>query len=559
MIRKLLIANRGEIVNRIRRAALALNIEAVALYDDAQPLSAYLDLERIIALAQEQDCDAIHPGYGFLSENPKLPEACAKHGIMFVGPSAETMRQMGNKVAAKQLMQTLGVPTVPGIMTGLDDFDEVAAAVNKIGYPVLIKAAAGGGGKGMRVVENEAGLTDAMAAASREAKSAFGDATVFIEKLIRHPRHIEIQILGDAHGHVVHLGERDCSLQRRHQKIVEESPSTAVDDNLRQEMGAVAVKIAQSVGYVNAGTIEFLLDHHRNYYFLEMNTRLQVEHAVTEEVYGVDIVAWQLRIAQGEHLTLQQKDVAPRCHAIECRVYAEDPRSGFLPVTGWVGRLQEPVAADVRIESALVPGLAITIDYDPMLSKIIAKAPTRPAAIARMIQALSATTITGLTTNIPFLIDILRSPGFVHGNVDTHFVEVFCTHWSEFEAPAGDPFSPWHASVEHVIPAADIQRQRESSSESPLLGPRSKVGVTAGVTKRSRHKPAGSLNAPMPGRVIKVLVEEGDSVEPGEALLVMEAMKMEHAIKAPAAGTVTKLYYAVGDMVEMGKKLADVE
>lgn len=297
----------------------------------------------------------------------------------------------------------------------------------------------------MRVVAEKSGLKDAMAAAAREAKAAFGDDTVFVEKLVQHPRHIEIQILADTHGHVVHLGERDCSLQRRHQKIVEESPSPAITPELRAEMGAQAVKIAQSVGYVSAGTMEFLVDHHHNYYFLEMNTRLQVEHAVTEEVYGVDIVAWQLKIAQGEKLTLQQSQLKPLCHAIETRVYAEDPRNNFLPVTGRIAGLQEP--ADVRVESALTPGTAVTIDFDPMLSKVIAKAPTRGQAIARIIAALGDYKIGGMTTNIPFLIDILRSPGFIHGNVDTHFVETFCTHWSEFSAPKHDPFSPWHSSA----------------------------------------------------------------------------------------------------------------
>jgi acetyl/propionyl-CoA carboxylase alpha subunit len=545
MIRRLLIANRGEIAQRIAKAARTLGIEPISLYNDAESLKAYLDIDRIMKIAKEVKADAIHPGYGFLSENPLLPEACAKNKIIFVGPSADVMRQMGNKVAAKQLMLQLGVPTVPGIMTDLDQFAEVAAVVDKIGYPVIIKAAAGGGGKGMRVVADKAGLKEAMAAAAREAKAAFGDDTVFVEKLVQHPRHIEIQILADAHGHVVHLGERDCSLQRRHQKIVEESPSPAITPELRAEMGAQAVKIAKSVGYVSAGTMEFLVDHHHNYYFLEMNTRLQVEHAVTEEVYGVDIVAWQLKIAQNEKLTLQQTKLKPLCHAIETRVYAEDPRNQFLPVIGRIATLQEPSASDVRVESALVAGHNVTIDYDPMLSKVISKAPTRGQAIARMIAALGEYKIGGMTTNIPFLIDILRSPGFIHGNVDTHFVETFCTHWSEFAAPRSDPFSPWHSAS--VTP--DVIRGLESAG----------CRVKPGMTSRGRAKIAGSLNAPMPGRVIKILVEEGDSVDAGDALMVMEAMKMEHAIKAPAAGTVTKLYYKIGDMVEMGKKLAEVE
>ncbi len=556
MIRRLLIANRGEIANRIAKAARTLGITPIPLYNDAESLKAYLDIDRIIKIAKEVRADAIHPGYGFLSENPLLPEACAKNKIIFVGPPADVMRQMGNKVAAKQLMLQLGVPTVPGIMTGLDKIDDVAAAIDKIGYPVIIKAAAGGGGKGMRVVVDRAGLKEAMAAASREAKAAFGDDTVFVEKLVQHPRHIEIQILADTHGQVVHLGERDCSLQRRHQKIVEESPSPAISPEMRAEMGAQAVKIAQSVNYVSAGTMEFLVDHHHNYYFLEMNTRLQVEHAVTEEVYGVDIVAWQLKMAQGEHLTLQQSHLKPLCHAIETRVYAEDPRNNFLPVIGRVTTLQEPAAPDVRVESALIAGHNVTIDYDPMLSKVITKAPTRGQAIARMISALGEYKIGGMTTNIPFLIDILRSPGFVHGNVDTHFVETFCEHWSEFTAPVGDPFSPWHASAipPPLMGGGQGEGDHSGFTLTPTLSHQGRGGKRVG-----RAKPAGSLNAPMPGRVIKVLVEEGDSVEAGDALMVMEAMKMEHAIKAPAPGTVTKLYYAVGDMVEMGKKLAEVE
>lgn len=572
MFQSVLIANRGAIALRMIRACRALGVRSVVVFSEADagapfvraadaavalrgrtPRESYLDLAQIMDAARVCGADAIHPGYGFLSEQPALPEACAAAGIAFVGPTAETMRRMGSKTAAKQVAMQCGVPTVPAAMDCADSAAVLRAAAS-IGFPLLVKAAAGGGGKGMRLVERAADLPAAWESAAREAQAAFGDATVFLEKYVMQPHHVEIQILGDRHGHIVHLGERDCSTQRRHQKIIEESPSPLVDDALRATMGQAALQLARAVQYQNAGTVEFLVDAQRNFYFLEMNTRLQVEHAVTEMVTGVDLVAWQLRIAAGESLTLAQESLVPRGHAIECRLYAEDPLRDFLPATGTVQQVRFP-ATGVRVESGIAPGMAIGIDYDPMLAKLIVHAPTRPQAIRRMIAALHATEISGVVTNRDFLMALLATPQFVCGRVDTHFVATVVDALAGTVPNAADPFSPWRTAGSGAgwrLGGATANGGEPDSALAAVRRPRS-------ATRRARGPVrGGGLNAPMPGRILKVAVAVGDTVAADDVLVVMEAMKMEYTIKAPAAGTVQQVHCATGDMVELGKQLVEV-
>ncbi|MEZ4770649.1 MAG: acetyl-CoA carboxylase biotin carboxylase subunit [Caldilineales bacterium] len=441
MFKKVLVANRGEIAVRILRACEERGLQTVAVYSEADrnalhvryaneayligppPSSqSYLRIDKIIDVAKRSGADAIHPGYGFLAENDDFAQACIDAGIAFIGPSPEAMRAMGDKVSARRTMIAAGVPVVPGSAQGLRD-DEIAAEAQRIGLPVLIKASAGGGGKGMRVVRDEAELASALGAARREAMSAFGDDTVYLEKLIERPRHIEIQILADTHGNVIHLGERECSIQRRHQKLIEESPSVAVDEALRQEMGAVAVRAARAVNYTNAGTLEFLLDQNGDYYFLEMNTRLQVEHPVTERVTGVDIVKEMIAIAAGRRMRLKQEDIRPKGWAIECRITAEDPINNFMPSGGKITTLQEPTGPGVRVESGIYEGFEVSLFYDPMIAKLIVWGETRAEALLRMRRALNEYRIGGIKTSIPFHQQIMSSTQFMWGAFDTNFLE----------------------------------------------------------------------------------------------------------------------------------------
>lgn len=439
--KKLLVANRGEIAIRVMRACRDLGIETVAVYSDADRLAphvryadeayhiggspaseSYLVIEKIIDVARQSGAEAIHPGYGFLAERAAFAEACFVADIVFVGPPPHAISVMGDKLTARTTAQDAGVPIVPGTPQGLSD-DDLIAASDAIGYPLLVKASAGGGGKGMRPVGDSADLATAIAAARREATAAFGDGTVYLEKMIVGGRHIEIQLLADAHGNVIHLGERECSLQRRHQKLIEESPSIAVTPELRAEMGRVACAAAEAVDYVGAGTVEFLLDANGNFYFLEMNTRLQVEHPVTELVTGIDLVAQQLLVAQGEPLTYTQDNIQQNGWAIECRVNAEDPFANFMPSTGKLGHTKLPTGAGVRVDTGVFPGYEITPYYDSMISKLICYGATREEATARMLRALDEYHIAGVTTNIPFHKAMLRDPCFVAGAFDTKFVE----------------------------------------------------------------------------------------------------------------------------------------
>ncbi len=441
MFRKVLIANRGEIAVRIIRACRELGIHTVAVFSEvdrnalhvryadeaycigpAPALESYLRIDKIIDVARRAGADAIHPGYGFLAERPDFAEACEEAAIAFIGPPPRAIGAMGDKATARKMAKALGVPVVPGTDGGLSDEDLMEAA-RRIGFPILIKASAGGGGKGMRIARSLEEMPDALAAARREAMAAFGDNDVYLEKLVEGARHVEVQILADAHGNVIHLGERECSIQRRHQKLIEESPSPVVDEEMRQRMGEVAVRIAQAISYVNAGTVEFLVDKEHNFYFIEMNTRLQVEHPVTEMVTGVDIVKEQIRIARGRKLRYRQEDIRQTGWAIECRITAEDPFNNFMPSTGRIVTLAEPTGPGVRVDSGVYEGCEITPYYDSLIAKVITWGETRGEAILRMRRALEEFRIIGIQTIIPFHQAILNSTRFLAGHFDTKFVE----------------------------------------------------------------------------------------------------------------------------------------
>lgn len=442
MFSKVLVANRGEIALRIIRACQELGIRTVAVYSEADasaphvreadeavlvgppPSSqSYLVGERLIEVAKQTGAEAIHPGYGFLSERAWFARAVRDAGLVFIGPPAEAIDAMGSKTDARQLAIKAGVPVVPGNTEGVKDADEALDIAAQYGFPVLLKAAAGGGGKGMRIVRQASELADALASARREAKNAFGDDAVYLEKYIEGPRHVEIQVLADMHGNVVHLGERECSVQRRHQKMIEEAPSVAVTPELRARMGATAVAAAKAAGYVNAGTCEFLLDRDGNYYFLEMNTRIQVEHPVTELVMGLDLVQWQIRVAAGERLPFAQKDFTPRGWAIECRITSEDPANGFLPSTGRIEYLHLPSGPGVRWDGGIEAGSVVGLHYDPMLAKLIVHAPTRALAIARMRRALHELTIDGIETSRGFHLRVMDHDDFQRGDISIQWLE----------------------------------------------------------------------------------------------------------------------------------------
>ncbi len=475
---KLLIANRGEIAMRILRAARELGIATVAVYSDADrnaphvrfadeayyigpppARDSYLVVEKLLDVARRSGAGAIHPGYGFLAERETFAQACADAGIVFVGPPARAIGIMGDKLMARATVMAAGVPVVPGTTPGQTDA-EMSAAAREMGFPVLVKAAAGGGGKGMRPVRTADGLDDAFASARREAKAAFGDDTVYIEKMIVEARHIEIQLLADSHGNTIYLGERECSLQRRHQKLIEEAPSFVVDADLRRRMGDVAVAAARSVNYVNAGTIEFLLDRDRNFYFLEMNTRVQVEHPVTELVTGIDIVQEQLRVARGRRLRLRQEDVVINGWAIECRINAEDPYNSYLPSTGVITSVQLPTGPGVRVDTGVFEGNEISPYYDSMISKLICYGETRGEAVLRMRRALEEYRIMGVKTNIPFHQHMMDSHRFMSGQFDTKFVE--------------DRFSMDDRAAEHALEAAllaTLAAHEQSQRAAQLVAP----------------------------------------------------------------------------------------
>ena len=488
MFSKLLIANRGEIALRVIRACRELGVRSVAVYSDADaeaphvreadeavqigPSAAsasYLDGERLIAAAKRTGAEAIHPGYGFLSEREWFARLVRDRGLVWIGPSAESIAAMGSKTAARTLAVAAGVPVVPGTTTALRDAAEAAGVARQFGYPVLLKAAAGGGGKGMRIVREESELAAALDGARREATKAFGDDAVYVEKYIEGPRHVEIQVLADAHGTIVSLGERECSVQRRHQKMIEEAPSVAVDSDLRRRMGETAIAAARAAGYVNAGTCEFLLDPQGNFYFLEMNTRIQVEHPVTELVTGLDLVQWQIRIAAGEPLSISDT-LVPNGWAIECRITSEDPANGFLPSTGRIEHLHIPSGPGVRWDGGIERGTDVGLFYDPLLAKLIVHAPTRDLAIARMHRALLELTIEGVETSREFHLRVMEHPDFRSGNISIQWLE---QHLAELTRPAAPDDT---ARVAAIAGALLAERDRSARSFGG-------AGATAGATK----------------------------------------------------------------------------
>lgn len=449
-ITKILIANRGEIAVRVIKACREMGIATVAIYSEADrkalhviradealcvggsaPGESYLNIENILEAARLTGCQAIHPGYGFLSENAEFVRRCHKAGLIFIGPSASAMEKVGDKIAARQTMAAAGIPLTPGVEIDQHSLEDVRKHAQKIGYPVMIKASAGGGGKGMRIVHQPGELESAISAGRREAQNAFGDDTVYMEKFIERPRHIEFQVIADQHGNMVHLFERECSIQRRHQKIVEESPSATVDEDLRRRMGEAACKVMKAVDYTNAGTVEFLLDANRDFYFLEVNARIQVEHPVTEMVTGIDLVQLQIRIAGGEKLPFGQQDLSQKGHAIECRVYAEDPENNFMPSIGKLHLVREPQGPGIRCDSGIFTGAEVTMFYDPILAKLIVHAENREAAISRMLAALNDFVLLGVVSPISFLKEIVGHPQFKSADLDTGFIGQYFADWKQ--------------------------------------------------------------------------------------------------------------------------------
>ncbi|MFF3633487.1 acetyl/propionyl/methylcrotonyl-CoA carboxylase subunit alpha [Streptomyces sp. NPDC002250] len=633
MFDTVLVANRGEIAVRVIRTLRSLGVRSVAVFSDADADArhvreadtavrigpppageSYLSVERLLEAAARTGAQAVHPGYGFLAENAGFARACEEAGLVFIGPPADAIALMGDKIRAKETVKAAGVPVVPGSSgSGLTDA-ELAAAAREIGTPVLLKPSAGGGGKGMRLVRDIAVLEEEIAAARREARASFGDDTLLVERWVDRPRHIEIQVLADGHGNVVHLGERECSLQRRHQKIIEEAPSVLLDEATRAAMGEAAVQAARSCGYRGAGTVEFIVPggDPSSYYFMEMNTRLQVEHPVTELVTGLDLVEWQLRVAAGERLGFAQEDVRLTGHAVEARVCAEDPARGFLPSGGTVRLLHEPQGDGVRTDSGLSEGTEVGSLYDPMLSKVIAYGPDRETALRKLRAALAETVTLGVQTNAGFLRRLLAHPAVVAGELDTGLVERVVDELvpgdvpeEVYEAaaavrldalrPAGggwvDPFSVpsgWRLGGTPRRPVVHLRAQ-EAVAYTPR-GTHSVTGDRVSVTldgvrhtfrragdwlgrdgdawqvrdhdpveaslSRSAHAGADSLTAPMPGTVTVVKVAVGDEVAAGQSLLVVEAMKMEHVVSAPHAGTVAELDVTPGSTVAMDQVLA---
>jgi acetyl-CoA carboxylase biotin carboxylase subunit len=446
MFKKILIANRGEIAVRVIRACREMGIGTVAVFsepdraslhvrfaDEAYPIGpaasreSYLRIDKLMDVARRAGCDALHPGYGFLAENSALPRACAEQDVTFIGPTADAMDRLGSKTAGRQLARRVGVPTVPGTVEPVEHAEDARRIAAEIGFPVLVKAVAGGGGKGMRVISDATGLGSAWRDAASEAMNAFGDARLYIEKYLERPHHIEIQIFGDQHGNIVHLGERECSVQRRHQKLIEESPSPLVDGPLRKAMGTAAVSLAREAGYYNAGTVEFLVDDARNFYFLEVNTRLQVEHPVTEAVTGIDLVKLQIRVAAGEPFPFHWQEIHPRGHAIECRIYAEDPDNNFFPSPGKILSRRAPSGPGVRLDEGVYSGWTVPVDYDPLLGKLIVWAADRGSAIARMHRALDEYHVSGIKTNVGLFRRILAEPDFINGKVHTRWLDEWLT------------------------------------------------------------------------------------------------------------------------------------
>ena len=659
MFTKILIANRGEIACRVAATARRMGVRTVAVYSDADanvahvqacdeavhiggnaPQDSYLQWQRILQAAMQTGAQAIHPGYGFLSENADFANACQQAGVVFIGPSSASIQAMGLKAASKQLMEKAGVPLVPGYHGADQNPALLAQEAQTMGFPVLIKASAGGGGKGMRIVQGAEDFADALASCQREAKNSFNDDAVLVEKYVQRPRHIEIQVFGDSHGNIIHLHERDCSVQRRHQKVLEESPAPGLTEAMRQRMGAAAVAAAKAVNYVGAGTVEFIVEQSErgiDFFFMEMNTRLQVEHPVTEAVTGLDLVEWQLRIAAGEALPLKQAQVKVQGHAIEARICAETPDNDFLPATGRLQVIRIPLAhrfttGDVRWDSGVRAGDEISPYYDSMIAKLIVHGDTREQALARLDQALSELHIVGVANNVGFLRQVVRSPSFAQAQLDTALIErekhllfhrqalplalavaAAMAHGLAKEAPRGNAWvDPWsqtdgwlmqgqslrkfdyvcgeetgvalltrHSHGPALLQIGEInqalvwQAQGDTVQlqwgdqrlRAHVYAAKDQIHVFADRGSCSLHfidplahaaqgsAASGNLSAPMPGKLLSFAVKVGDKVKAGQALAVMEAMKMEHTVAAPADGTVAELLYAPGDQVHEGAPL----
>ncbi|TQV77511.1 acetyl/propionyl/methylcrotonyl-CoA carboxylase subunit alpha [Aliikangiella marina] len=658
-ISKLLIANRGEIACRIIRTAQRMGIECVAVYSDADKNAqhvkladeawyigpspaqeSYLRSDKILQVAKQSGANAVHPGYGFLSENAEFAATCQQNNIIFVGPPVGAIEAMGSKSEAKRIMHEAEVPLVSGYHGDEQSESLLQAEADKIGYPLLIKATAGGGGKGMRVVESSAEFIDALNSCKREAKSSFGDDKVLIEKYLTKPRHVEIQVFADSLGNAVHLFERDCSVQRRHQKVIEEAPAPGLTEETREQMGQVAIKAAKAIGYQGAGTVEFLYDEDGSFYFMEMNTRLQVEHPVTEMITGLDLVEWQIVVANGNPLPKQQAQLSINGHAFEARIYAEDPNNDFLPATGLISYMGTPSTNQhVRVDSGIISGDQVSVYYDPMIAKLIVWDTDRNAALARLRGALADFHVAGLTTNIEFLHQLASNDSFIGADLDTHFLDKHGEELILGQQPADDailaaaslkvmldqsgnqqqlhsvdPFSPWsdksgwrlnednyhqidlvYGSGHYEITAHfrddgflfEINNQEIFTkgyiSDNKLFLELDGHKSTVSFAQEKNHlvlfrnasswsfevkdssqvdlgqETSANLTAPMPGTVIQVLVADGDSVEEGQALIVMEAMKMEHTIKAHKDTTIKEVLFNVGDLVDEGAELISFE
>ena len=626
MFKKILIANRGEIACRIIKTSKSMGVETVAVYSDTDrdalhvkmadqsiyigpsPASkSYLAIDKLIAAALESGAEAIHPGYGFLSENADFCRQCEEHNITFIGPPLEAIMSMGSKSAAKTIMAKAGVPLIPGYHGDNQDPKTLKKEADDLGYPVLLKAAAGGGGKGMRAVQTEADFDQALDAAKREAMSSFDDDIMLVEKLVLQPRHVEIQVFCDSHQNAVYLFERDCSLQRRHQKVIEEAPAPGMTEKLRQKMGVAAIKAAQAIRYEGAGTVEFLLDSRGEFFFMEMNTRLQVEHPVTEMITGQDLVAWQLSVAAGDPLPCSQDELSITGHAFEARIYAEDPTHDFLPATGTLEVLDPPAENNyVRIDTGVLEGDKVSIYYDPMIAKLIVWGKDRAQALNRLTDALAEYHITGVTTNIGFLYNLATSNAFRASAVDTSFIEqnhneIFRLREADIEYAAplaasavmnlrqsdalntsqrsSDPNSPWHLTTSWGLPKPMLRLQIQQcerylaandlnnliSSTLVVKDEGFDLFTPEGYFNCSEVKPDlgtddqntanGSLKAPMHGSVVDLLVGVGDMVKKGDTLVIMEAMKMEHTIVAPADGAVSEFFFERGALVESDVEL----
>jgi acetyl-CoA/propionyl-CoA carboxylase biotin carboxyl carrier protein len=578
---KVLVANRGEIAVRIFRTLRELGIGSVAVYSEVDrgslharvadeafligpgpPVESYLHVERILETAKRAGAEAIHPGYGFLAENAPFARACEEAGIVWIGPPPDAIDAMGSKVAARRLMSEAGVPVIPGTTDPVETVEELVRLGGEYGWPLAVKASAGGGGKGLKVVESAEDAERALASAKREGEAYFSDATVYVEKLIVDPRHVEVQVLADAHGNVIHLGERDCTIQRRHQKIVEETPSPAVDADLRERIGRIALDAARAVRYRSAGTIEGLMDPEGNYYFLEMNTRIQVEHTITELVTGVDLVREQVLIAAGEPLSLTQEDVQIRGHAIECRVNAEDAANGFLPTPGTITAYREPAGPGVRVDSGVEAGSEVAGIYDPLLAKLCVWDTDRERARRRMLRALSEYAIEGVTTLVGYHRALLEHPCFVEGTTCHGLVESpeLAVRGQELVPPAGAAAGA-QARTRGRSLDVEIDGRRFAVTlaepEPPYaeLARRRADRVSSGGSHAAARE---ALVSPMQGTVLAVEVAEGDEVEAGRVICVIEAMKMENEIRAHRDGVVTGLAVAAGEAVKIGQVICVV-